>query len=70
MEWTSVKDKLPELIYGASSDYVLVYILTGGHSIAYYTKDGWAYGYGDLMNSSDIKNLTHWMPLPEPPKTI
>ena len=73
MNWISVKDKLPELIEnsaGFSSDYVLVYIITEGHSIAYYTQDGWAYNYGDLMNSSDINNLTHWSPLPEPPKTI
>jgi hypothetical protein len=79
-KWVSVQDRLPELSFNnkqASSD-VLVYIpskerlpsnvsIGGLIQVAYYTKDGWHYEYGEIMLESDIKNLTHWQPLPQPP---
>lgn len=60
MEWISVKDKLPE-----KQTRVLLFdncgfgILTGRIGSA-----GW-YLEGDL---DKYANVTHWMPLPEPPK--
>lgn len=77
MEWISCKDELPKLMDGARcSENVFVYINRKPgkwgsgpeRSIAYYTVDGWAYQYGDLMSAYDQLNTTHWMPLPEPPK--
>jgi hypothetical protein len=54
MEWISVKDRLPNIMQG-----VLV----------------WAHGYSsDYIeiavyegNEFTVDNVTHWMPLPEPP---
>lgn len=79
MEWVSVKDKLPNIIpnsNGGCSEEVLVWIVneervkyTGSQKqIAYYTNDGWCYQYGEIMYPEDEKGVTHWMPLPEPPK--
>ena len=76
-EWISVKDKLPQndedvLVYHSEDFYITVgfynsdnvqsYIESNGHR--FYTKDGW---------ETDIQwaqkgRVTHWMPLPLPPK--
>lgn len=60
MDWISVKDRLPE-----TEDHVLCCTQSkkGGQNIVrgYYRRDGlWVSG----MNS----NVTHWMPLPDPPE--
>lgn len=80
MEWISVKDRLPEAKHGerfAESDMVLVYgAYTGdycyGLGVCCYDRENvaltnevvWA---GDLDGMWDFV-VTHWMPLPEPPK--
>ena len=56
-EWISVKDRLPDC-----ADTVLAVDLDGTMSTAYYV--GYWHGGGDL----DEYSVTHWMPLPEPPK--
>jgi hypothetical protein len=74
--WISVKDRLPVLIpheISAASEYVLVFLdckVKDPQTMiwkAYYTKDGWAYDYGDPMTIEDANAITHWMPLPNPP---
>lgn len=63
MEWISVHDRLPEL-----EKEVLVYDSFGNMYIGLIT-DGWKGLYWvdeECINISDI--VTHWMPLPEPPK--
>lgn len=62
MEWISVKDRMPE---DDATDY-LVYGRNGyGIVVAIY------YGDGEWL-TDDLTNITrfvtHWMPLPEPPK--
>ena len=77
-DWRSCKDEMPVIIpnsNGGCSEEVLVWIVnderikyTGCQKqIAYYTKDGWCYQYGELMFDDDAKGVTHWMPLPPPP---
>lgn len=76
--WISIHDKLPELTLnnGICSETVLVYIRTNSRlndtddaiNLAYYTEVGWCYSWGDLMDDDDIKALSHWQPLPSPPK--
>ena len=57
-EWISVKDKLPK----------------GGEIVQICTEKGFVYAgelIGDtwfLDNDSWTANVTHWMPLPQPPK--
>lgn len=66
-KWISVKDKLPDneevfLVYRGESKYPeieLAYWNLNRKRFEYY--DNEYYGYG-------IDDITHWMPLPEPPK--
>ncbi len=61
MEWISVEDRLPDtigsyLIYRKNKEY---------NTIA------WAFFNSDKMWAADnnfYEGVTHWMPLPEPPK--
>lgn len=56
-EWISVDDRLP--------DKNTTVIVTTDKGIVFqclYAYDGW-----DLWDGNEI-NITHWMPLPEPPK--
>ena len=57
-EWININDKLPE-----KGRYVLVYdCCTGVQCGTNYGGDIWDFGYGLS------RNVTHWKPLPEPPK--
>lgn len=62
MDWISVKDRMPEddatyLVYGRN-----------GYGIVFAVY----YGDGEWLTCDDLTNITrfvtHWMPLPEPPK--
>ena len=63
-EWISVKDRLPEINIG-----VLVYTPRFKNTFeVFYKGDGkWeiaSYRGGEILNDE----VTHWMPLPQPPK--
>ena len=63
-EWIRVEDRLPE-----EDEDVLAYIQDGYIKVAcpFYQIDGgkrWAWFGGDYM----YENVTHWQPLPDPPK--
>ena len=53
-EWISVKNRLPE-----KYDDYLTYDEYGITMITHYNMQGWFSKNG---------NITHWMPLPEPPQ--
>lgn len=56
-EWVSVEDRLPEentTVIVATDDGVVFQCL--------YSYDGW-----DLWDDNDV-NITHWQPMPQPPK--
>ena len=55
-EWISVKDRLPE-----QGEEAICIAADGDMMIGKYTEWGW-------MFPCYFENLTHWMPLPEPPK--
>ena len=76
MEWISVSDRLPEVVLVLSgksgySDDVLVFI-DGDVKIAHLWKSSrdkikWVIHQPD--ESWDVpEQITHWMPLPQPPK--
>ena len=60
-EWISVKDRLPE-----EGDIVLCYMEFGEQRIAQWdeSENCWA---GQLIDYHK-EQVTHWMPLPQPPK--
>ena len=63
MEWISVKESLPEKrkiiqVYGKTA-YLNIEYQTSG-----YFDNGWFDWSGDDMENT----VTHWMPLPQPPK--
>lgn len=72
MEWISVEDRLPE-----ENEQVLI---TDGSDVFYaykYYYEGWDYQIAEdfdgeegvfSTNAMKEKHVTHWMPLPEPPK--
>lgn len=71
MEWISVKDKMPKI---ASQRY-LCYCDGGLVRVGYYwwhdgsrTKAGWQMDAPFKSFEDYDYNVTHWMPLPSPPK--
>lgn len=66
-EWIPVKDRLPQIDH----QRVAIYFprrLVNPIDFAYYNKNGnffFTYSTGSI-NEGDV---THWMPLPEPPKS-
>lgn len=67
MEWINVFDRLPE-----DTDDVLV-IGDGWDGmnwwrILFYESDAWHTIDGDIVDVKSQRRITHWMPLPEPPK--
>ncbi len=61
MEWIKVEDRMPSK--RASTDLVLAYD-------QFYHRMGLAYfnGIRLVLTDGDDCDITHWMPLPEPPK--
>ena len=55
-EWISVKDRLPD-----ESGLVIGYDIVWGVGCFYYHTD---------MQTSTWQQITHWMPLPQPPKEL
>lgn len=80
--WISVKDRLPERkeylhesnVIRGSSEYVLVYISATFPYKRMFVTIG-RYSYDEMyprwvVRSSHDGDVTHWMPLPEPPKEV
>lgn len=61
-EWISVKDRLPEYRMRA-----LAYADNGAMFAASHYDD-WYVDTGENYYSCPLANITHWMPLPQPPK--
>lgn len=65
-EWISVKDKLPE-----AGEYVVCIAKRNPFSmfmpmVARIKKNGWV----NPITEQYISEVTHWIPLPEPPKEV
>lgn len=60
MEWISVEDRLPE-----NDVEILISRTDGEIYLAVHQDDGRWY---DSSEGSDVKFITHWMPLPLPPE--
>ena len=64
-KWISVKDKLPESKY----DMVVAYTKGNDVFLVWYNNNFDELNYG-WTNENDIPifGVTHWLPLPQPPK--
>jgi uncharacterized protein DUF551 len=64
VKWISVKDRLPE-----NKDEVLVYNDFNRICVScYFTLTGKEYYWENRDDQSMGATITHWMPLPSPPK--
>ena len=66
-EWISVKNKLPNAEYGESKD-VLTIKSMGVMRVMNF--DGGCWCYPTMEHYASAFKITHWMPLPEPPKEV
>ena len=63
--WINVKDRLPDIPKNDfASDYVLFHDEKAGDCSAYYDANG---GWCEARECVPLRNVTHWMPMPEPP---
>lgn len=76
MEWISVKDRLPEIKDHHVSDTVLVYCAEQ-EAMAFTELEetffgGFVFGVerDDPRGVYEPMEVTHWMPLPEPPEEV
>ncbi len=61
--WISVKDRLP-----IKERWVIV-VADGAMNCAWYDKKrGWHNGFNERPKNIRIEEITHWVPLPTPPK--
>lgn len=61
--WISVKDRLP-----IKERWVIV-VADGAMNCAWYDKKrGWHNGFNERPKNIRIEEITHWMPLPNPPQ--
>lgn len=64
MDWVSVKDELPQ--------HAAVVLVTDGERVTaadWYKEGGWGFSREDKAVGFSPDSITHWMPLPTPPKT-
>ena len=66
-EWIPVDDRLPEDSNGGFADAVLV---TDGfvQHMAYFVGGEWRFAESGEIKEPMWYRITHWMPLPQPPK--
>ena len=79
-KWIDVNDRLPEDVYGRDREQITVLVYTKAKKVSQCSrcaeyewdrrepleKDVW-YRTGEFYWNKG-KNVTHWMPLPEPPQ--
>ena len=65
--WIPVTERLPEHEYGGGIT-VLTVDLFGVMRVAYFDGGNWCWPSGEALTTMQVAPITHWMPLPEPPK--
>ena len=71
-EWISVEERLPDCEYGSETEALLFRLKTGTVEAGYFGtggrfRDKYFRCYHHASEGWDAKDVTHWMPLPEPP---
>lgn len=74
MNWISVKERLPERAENRLFPTVIVYTTTGEVAVGFIDYKGHAFwvlhGDADAAQEYPMSYVTHWIPLPEPPKEL
>ena len=65
--WIPVEDRLPEHAYG-EGDSVMTVSSLGNMRVLYFDGGNWCYPTGEALTTEWKFPITHWMPLPQPPK--
>lgn len=70
MKWISVTERLPKGIGGEVSEIVIVRTVDGEVTSGWVNPNAWwlVIGDNDYHTRHGFDYVTHWMPLPEPPK--
>lgn len=71
MEWISVQDRLPDkeetvLIYSEGDSVTAAFLYTD----KYFGLRWFVNNFGDCKDAVLPDRVTHWMPLPKPPKDL
>jgi hypothetical protein len=69
-EWIAVKERLPQMPKGASRPMPVVYKAGSNQrriTYAIFTPKGWIFPAGKFKNFRS-ERVTHWMPMPKPPR--
>lgn len=67
-KWISAEDEMPHAEYG-ESDNVLTVAENGLVEVLYFDGGCWCYPTGETVPyKAPSWRITHWMPLPEPPR--
>lgn len=74
-QWIPVSERLPENDYGKHwkdrKHYLVRFAPSGLMCVAHYgfkEYDWWIDEHDCVLSATNFKEVTHWMPLPEPPK--
>ena len=76
MKWISVLEKMPEPYIGVlcfvKSETLKDFPEDGSQFVGYFSDSGkrWSCVYGDGWIPYSKEEITHWMPLPEPPDEV
>ena len=65
-QWISIKDRLPE----KSGEYLVLCQTAANMMVLNFSRKHLAFNVFDCQKDAktEIKNITHWMPLPKPPE--
>lgn len=65
--WIPVTERLPKAECGEGQS-VLTVDVCGEQRVLYFDGGNWCWPTGEALKTSRSFPVTHWMPLPEPPK--
>lgn len=66
-EWIKTEEKKPFSQFGEGMNVLTIDNL-GEMRIAYWDGGNWCWPTGECIGTTGKFPITHWMPLPEPPK--
>ena len=66
-EWINAEEKMPFSQFGEGMS-VLTVDSFGVMRVAYWDGGNWCWPTGECIGTTGKFPVTHWMPLPEPPK--